>query len=721
MPELLKRMPASSPASAAPAAASSPPVANRRSRDGVPALIAQACAQREADLLGQALTPLFASACPWSTVAAVPDKLARHHAHALSDVTAAMVDYRSALTATAGQLAPWLDASEEDIRQLALRFAKLDLGQLPELSQDGVRDALLALPSVVEFPGMAALLSQSVLLASAMALKLLWAQTLLGAPVAGQCAAAQFARISDARFWRRAIRVILMREREHFYLRLRLVGKTAEAYVSDVQLSTRMAQLKRQQQWMKQTVLAPRYLCPGSDMQELLTLEQVASSPKTRFAKLYAFVKAMDDISQEKDLATSMLTLTLEPQWHPNPSHGTNSWNGASPRQAHQSMATRWQSVLRDLDRLGVGLSGLRVVEPHKDGCPHWHLWLLYQPEAEAAILRTVMKYFPNKLKVRNPRKPTGGASPDVMYDSLESLRSGTGRCLTHPKEGAQVELAKIDRSISSGASYAMKYLLKTVDGGEPLNKECELFPDEDTATMHQKRQAHLAAARRVDAYRSLWGINAAQLFGVAKCLTAWDEFRRLNTAPGDRQLQKLWVLARGSDKEGRIPAGAALRGDAKGFLQALGGLAACRLAGKAKTKTKAGTPKVELGRLTEVGTNGYGEDIERTKGLVLLQRLRVKVIVGEKVNSKTGHIIAKTAWRTVKVTLASIRTRVGEWMMVQKKHEAQAIAQAERRFMEQPETPVPEPAPRRCWPSLAEALAGLGLIPALSPGPGGT
>ena len=32
------------------------------------------------------------------------------------------------------------------------------------------------------------------------------------------------------------------------------------------------------------------------------------------------------------------------------------------------TMGTRWQAVLRDLDRLGVGLSGLRVVEPHKDG-----------------------------------------------------------------------------------------------------------------------------------------------------------------------------------------------------------------------------------------------------------------------------------------------------------------------------------------------------------------
>jgi len=86
-----------------------------------------------------------------------------------------------------------------------------------------------------------------------------------------------------------------------------------------------------------------------------------------------------------------------------------------------------------------------------------------------------------------------------------------------------------------------------------------------------------------------------------------------------------------------------------------------------------------------------------------------------------TGHITAKTAWRTVKVTLASIRTRVGEWMMVQKKHQAQAIAQAEQRFMEQPGEPVPEPAPQRCWPPLADALVGLGLVLAPSSCPGGT
>ena len=71
------------------------------------------------------------------------------------------------------------------------------------------------------------------------------------------------ARVSDARFWRRAVRVLLLREREHLFLRLRLVGKSAGAYVSDVQLSSRLAQLKRQAEWMKRTVLVPRYLAPG--------------------------------------------------------------------------------------------------------------------------------------------------------------------------------------------------------------------------------------------------------------------------------------------------------------------------------------------------------------------------------------------------------------------------------------------------------------------------
>src|SRR5690606_16664924 len=168
----------------------------------------------------------------------------------------------------------------------------------------------------------------------------------------------------------------------------------------------------------------------------------------------------------------------------------------------------------------------------------------------------------------------------DRIYDSLADLQAGQGRAPTHPKEVAQVEVSQIDRRISSGASYAMKYLLKTVSAGDQLNKEVGLLKDTtdpaERAEQLQKRKEHRATARRVDAYRSLWGINAGQLFGVAKCLTAWDELRRLEEAPLHPLLKKLWALARGSEKPGRIPGGAAIRGDAKAFIETLGGLAAC-------------------------------------------------------------------------------------------------------------------------------------------------
>lgn len=141
----------------------------------------------------------------------------------------------------------------------------------------------------------------------------------------GKLEETQLARVSNVLFWRRAIRVLLMREREHFFLRLHLVGRSAEAYVSDMQLASRSAQLRRQAKWMNNTLLVPRYRESGKKPKRMLTLAEVARSPRTRFAKMYTFVNAMDAIALQEGLSCAMLTLTLEPEWHPNPSHGTNS------------------------------------------------------------------------------------------------------------------------------------------------------------------------------------------------------------------------------------------------------------------------------------------------------------------------------------------------------------------------------------------------------------
>lgn len=169
--------------------------------------------------------------------------------------------------------------------------------------------------------------------------------------------------------------------------------------------------------------------------------------------------------------------------------------------------------------------------------------------------------------------------------------------------------------------------------------------------------------------------------------------------------LKKLWVLARGGDKEGRIGAGAAICGDAKGFIEALGGLAACG-------KPSKSAPRVSIGRLTETAPNGYGENIQRTTGVALVERRRVRVSIGTRVNALTGKLQPKMAWRSVQNILASIKTRLGQWSLFPKKSQAAALYLAEQRFLDKLNDGSPQHlgslAVRAFWSSLWDGFTAL-------------
>ncbi|SFH85499.1 Bacteriophage replication gene A protein (GPA) [Collimonas sp. OK307] len=556
------------------------------------------------------------------------------------DLAERLAQRREELTDSIGGIGEYLHYSEHDIKALALRLAQEELAPVEKIEQ---------------------------------------AEKLLGTQIPGDTFNSQLARVWDARFWRRALRVRIMRAREHFFLRMQLIGKGRENYASDSTVRMRAAQMERQDAWMKDTVIVPRFYTPqmqkGERSFEALSLAKLAKGPKERFAKLYSFVKALDVLSMQAGLSASMLTLTLEAEWHPNPANGNNCWNGLAPRAGHQSFCDRWQAVLRDLHRVGIRMSGLRVAEPHQDSCPHYHIWALYRPEHERAILMTIMKYFPNKLKVRSPAGHEDDTAGDVMYDTRARLAVDESRPLTHAKEGAQVELSRIDRSISSGASYAMKYLLKTVDAGDELNLEAGLFVQDDVETQ-KKKEKHKQSAKRVDAFRSVWGINQGQLFGVAKCLTVWDELRALTTAPAHRFLKKLWELARGGKDEGRIEAGANIQGNAVGFLRMLGGLDAAR-----NGKSKLGR-RFALGRLVVEGINRYGDIIRKTKGVTLLMKKKVRVAIEIK---GVGNNDAKTVmvWRIQTTLLASVKTRLNEWSMIKKSGAPLVMARMKKLFLQ--------------------------------------
>jgi hypothetical protein len=233
--------------------------------------------------------------------------------------------------------------------------------------------------------------------------------------------------------------------------------------------------------------------------------------------------------------------------------------------------------------------------------------------------------------------------SNDIYYENRADFVSGCPVPKIGQNSQAQVEFSRIDRSKGTGASYVMKYITKTM--GSSLDSGGQ----EDWVDEANAGDKQCDTTARVDTFRSIWGINQGQLFGVAKCLTIWDEFRRMSEPPTHHLLRKLWTQARGGSNSGRIEKGAMQQGDAAAFLTTLGGLDAARSGCRKKSK------RLVVGRLVEKGINRYGDEIKRTAGIILTikERKKVKKITIDYVE------IGRKVWRTVIHLVASVHTRL--------------------------------------------------------------
>ena len=425
------------------------------------------------------------------------------------------------------------------------------------------------------------------------------AERVFGIEVRGKTLHSRVARVLDAAYWRRTLRRRVVQEVELLELKLGRVGKNGSAYCSAQAQHLRATQRQAQARWLEETTL--QAVIDGELVE--LGMKAVVKSAWQKLSRLYAFIAAMDRLALESGLTVALLTATLESPWHPNPSHGrkTHCWNGKTPAEASAELGERWQSVRRDLAKKGIAVSGLWAAEPHRDGCPHKHFWLLYAPEHQGEVFAAFLTYFPGKLKVRRDED----AGSDVMFETKADALAGVSRPLKRKREGAQVDVSIIDRDKGSGASYVIKYVAKSI-GAE------DGFDGEDAKPRSQREQRNALAA---DAYRALWGMRGCQFFGIQSCLGRWDELRRVQEPPVEPELRALWRAARGGDAAGRVKA-SQQRGDAYEFLRLLGGLAAAPRADDAGADEAA--PQVRLYR-SETLTQ-YGEAGQRVEGVELVR-----------------------------------------------------------------------------------------------------
>ncbi|MFL0797052.1 MAG: replication endonuclease [Cellvibrionaceae bacterium] len=309
-----------------------------------------------------------------------------------------------------------------------------------------------------------------------------------------------FARVCDPALWRRQLRETAVKQYEHYVLQLGLVGLSGDIYCSEYTLR-RWQDQKRRNRYLLESLEAENSQGQVFTLAELSDLS--VSNPINRRNELMTRISGFEEYaknhpcesqsSEQGKFVCLFLTLTAPSKYHAKCARKAKSgrrysisnpkYQGYNPRQTNDYLCGIWACIRSEWARRGISPYGFRMVEPHHDGTPHWHM-VLFLPETRAIECSYVFNHY----ALREDRDEYGA----------DEYRS---------------KIVFIDPEKGSAAGYCAKYVAKNIDG---YSLDTDLYG----------RDA-VMSAMRIEAWASAWGIRQFQQIG-GPSVTVWREARRI-------------------------------------------------------------------------------------------------------------------------------------------------------------------------------------------------
>lgn len=297
------------------------------------------------------------------------------------------------------------------------------------------------------------------------------------------------ARAIDAGYWRRKIKRLHARCIESLYINAGHVSRASAPYVSDRLISVISARRRRNRQILE-SLIATNELGQEFSLQELSDVG--ISNPLIKRAELMVRIKGLEQWAQGRGHVGQFLTLTAPGFMHPILSRGgfNPNYQQTTPRQVHDYLNGVWARTRAAWARAGIAPYGVRTVEPHHDGTPHWHLLLFVDPARSDEMLEIFRAY------------------------ALEESPNEKGAAEYRFKH------VPIDPEKGSAAGYVAKYVAKNIDGCTADGSAIEELDFDSGRSLSD-------SAVRVTAWASLHGIRQFQFIGTS-AISIWRELRRL-------------------------------------------------------------------------------------------------------------------------------------------------------------------------------------------------
>ncbi|SMC24276.1 Bacteriophage replication gene A protein (GPA) [Andreprevotia lacus DSM 23236] len=300
-------------------------------------------------------------------------------------------------------------------------------------------------------------------------------------------------RLADEKWWRGRLKRFVTRAVEQLLIRLGCVHRKRSPYLSEGSLTRLLARDARNE---KALALAEATNERGQTYTLAELSRRTVANPAIRRTELMVRVRGTEELMNALGYEGYFITITAPSKYHAcSDKYGTNGNPRYNPRDTQDYLCANWAQCRAQFNSKHnqIPVIGVRVVEPHHDATPHWHM-LVWVPPHQAEKMLAIMRA--KALEV-------DGCEPGAADHRMT--------------------VEKIDPRKGSAVGYIAKYLAKNIDG-------------EFVGTDDESGLAADSGARRVAKWATCWRIRQFQMFGQPP-VTIWRELRKvraLNPEHGD-------------------------------------------------------------------------------------------------------------------------------------------------------------------------------------------
>jgi len=315
-----------------------------------------------------------------------------------------------------------------------------------------------------------------------------------------------YLRLCGLNWWIKKLFTKQKRDRELFAIQSGKVQNLTSPYCSQFAFD----EIKQQDE-INQELMQKIKLVSGDEEITLFEAWQSSTSnPYNRFTEMITRVKGLEAYAIENDHTAYFLTITAPSKYHAYLKTGRKNpkYQGASPRDTHAHLMEIWVKLRAQFAKQKIEIYGLRIVEPHHDATPHYHMVIFGEASHVKKANRLMRDYF-------------------TMEDKAE-LKDLSVR----------FKAEYIDPEKGSAVGYVIKYLAKNITC-ESVNNKAGIDYDTDKPISE--------TVGKVVAWARTWGIRQFTFFGGAS-VTPWRELRRITKEFENEALEALRQSAHNSN-----------------------------------------------------------------------------------------------------------------------------------------------------------------------------